>query len=556
MTPPSTFMSLGAVEVRKDGKSQMWYSGHIRELAGDGELIVGFDADVWQPKRYSANKVRKPPKHCEADMLEFNPRTGDEVELRFPATEHSPPGWGVATVRNIKQGFYFVMLNNLASREDNKEQIVEKDMLRPITTQSSGLPTEHLKQETFKLPPNLSSWVETEDALGCFSHIEDQSGLVHLSVDSSMPALKLLGDSKAIQRAKMLLEVHTKHQGQIQNFQDVRERRLKALEDKRNRIEGSGYKHSVEFSVDSSFIPRIIGKGGEAIRSLQERLGVSVRVLDSDDQDMPRTVKIFGNDPEKVEEARAEVEFVEEVLPVEPDQYSWILGRGGRTIQRFRDSCGLVYANLDKDYEQLTLCGSRQSVSDAVAMFETHLMYYPVFNQMDEEMEGIFAELEEYGDWDARGEWGRYRDEEEDWSKGKGKGKNGSSGGGDKRGSKKGGKGAEKGKGGSAVDDDAGAWVPKSKERRENGESKDAKIEGKGGGGRGKGGRQKSEASTREVHLASEDDAEEEKPKGSVKGGRAKAARATAIGEATAKADDAEDSARPKKRLGKMGARS
>ncbi|CAE8713427.1 unnamed protein product [Polarella glacialis] len=417
--------SLGSVEVQKDGRAQMWYSGQIQELVGSSELMISFEAGVWPSARYAASSVRKPPKLSPADLEKFNPRQGDTVEVRIHSTSHAPAAWELAAVKNIKHGFYFMALSNGGAEA---EAIVEKDQLRPVTAHQ-GLAVESMTQEIFKLPPSLQSWVTTDDAIGCFSHIEDQSGLIHMQVLPAKPTLKLIGDPKALVRAKMLLEVHVKHQAQIQNFQDVREKRLKALETKRNRIEGSGYKHSVEIQVDASFIPRIIGKGGEAIRALQDRWDVNVRIMDGDNPDDDRAIRIFGNNAENVEQARAEVEFVEEVLPLDASMYSWILGRGGKTIQGFRDSAGLVFAKLDRDGEQLQLCGSRNSVQDAVAMFETHIMYYPVFHQMDEEMEQIFGELEEYGDWDARYEWGCYRDEEEDWQpQGKGKGKGGDAG--------------------------------------------------------------------------------------------------------------------------------
>ncbi|CAL1155389.1 unnamed protein product [Cladocopium goreaui] len=253
---------------------------------------------------------------------------------------------------------------------------------------------------------------------------------------SSKLTLKLLGDKKATQRAKLLLEVHIKHQSQIQNFQDVREKRLKALENKRNRIEGSGFKHSCEFTVDGNFIPRIIGKGGETIRAVREKYDVNIRILEPEESGATgatgatasgsRVVRIFGNNAQNVASARAEVEYVEEAMSLEGDQYNWLAGsKGMRSVWAFKEAAGLVYARLDYDSQQLLLCGTRSSVEDAIALFETHFMYCPVFRQMDEEMENIFAELESYGDYDARweswqeepktkGSWGKDRNDRND----------------------------------------------------------------------------------------------------------------------------------------------
>jgi len=511
--------ALGCVEVQKDSETRTWYSGHVVDMVKEGTLLVGFEGDVWPRTEFPLGSLRKPSKMAAADADKFAPKIGEEVELRVNATEHAPAGWSVAVVRNIKHGFYFVARVVSSAAEGSSEAIVEKDMLRPLSPDET-LGSMVLQQESYKLPGGLQSWLTTPDAIGCFGHIEEQSGLVH--IQAARLSLKLLGETKAIQRAKMLLEVHSKHQATIQSFQDMREKRLRALETKRNRIEGTGFKHSVEIRVDPNFVARIIGKGGETIRALQEKYDVNIRILETEQADEDRIVRIFGNSQESIEKARADVEFIEEVLPIEESMYSWILGRQGKTIQGFRDSSGLVYATLERETQSLRLCGTRHAVQDAVAMFETHIMYYPVFHQMDEEMEQIVGQLEDYGDYNARWEWGWYRDEEDPSGPqqqaggkggkgGKGGGKGGRDGGkGGKDGGKGGKDGRDGGKGGKGGGKDgrdggAGRRAPAAGENKvsDNGNvgtnGHDARRNGadaeggpvNGGGGKGRNGRRK-----------------------------------------------------------------
>jgi len=410
MTQGGVVGGVGAVEVLQDVNSRMWYCGFIVDIVRKGEVIkVRFDEDVWQVREFPAAQVRKPEKRAGGTAEGFNPRVGDEVDLQVKPTDAAPGGWGAAVVRNIKHGFYFVGRLGTTSHEAHGEAIVEKSMLRPLAP-STGLEADQLSQEIFKLSQPLQGWANTSDAAGCLGHIEDQAGLVTVCVQRT--DLKLIGNEKAIARAKMLLEVHTKHQSQIISFQDMREKRLLALENKRNRIEGTGFKHSIEVRIEPNFVSRVIGKGGEAIRNVEEKYEVNVRVMDKEGSDDYRKVKIFGNSVEALEKARGEVEYTEEAIPVEPHMNSWMLGRGGKTIQHFRQLAGLVYAKLDRDANQLLVCGTRNAVEEGIAMFETHLMYYPVFHQMDEEMEQIITKLEEYGDSNARWEWGWWKDEE------------------------------------------------------------------------------------------------------------------------------------------------
>lgn len=438
---------VGAVEVLKDADARIWYSGQILDLVGKEKLLIGFDGNIWPKEEFPYSRVRKVTKQSQGENDKFNPRIGDEVELRVNATEHHPAAWGAAIVKNIKHSFYFVTRVSTSGADGQSEAIVEKAMLRPVAQASSlDFDTGSLMQESFKVNANLRDWVYTDDAMGCFSRIEADAGLLFIKIGRH--DLKLVGDEKATQRAKMILDVHQKHQVQIQNFQDVREKRLEALEKRRNRIEGTGYKHSIEIQIDPSFVRRVIGTKGETIRSVMQKYEVNIHIPDADnnDPDAPRTVRIFGNSSESIEKARGEVEFIEEVYPelIEYSMFGWVRGRGGKTINLFKDLTGIVYARLDRDTRQLTVCGTRNAVEEAMAMFETHMMYYPVFSQMDEEMEQLVSQLEEYGDYRARREWGWYRDDDDDgWGNASyGQGKSSGS----KGGKAKGGKGKDKSK--------------------------------------------------------------------------------------------------------------
>lgn len=429
---------VGTVEVLKDEHTRMWYSAQVLDTKPGEKLLVGFDGKIWPNQEFPYSKVRKPMRQTQADLDKFNPRVGEEVDLRVNATEHQPAAWGAAVVKNIKHGFYFVTRStNGGGHDAQSEAIVEKSMLRPtlaggcLDADGGGV---SMKMDSFKIAPGLRDWVTTDDAAGCLARIEADSGLMFIKVGRN--ELKLFGDDKSAQRAKMLLDVHQKHQIQIQTFQEMREKRLSALEKRRNRIEGTGYKHSIEIQIDPSFVKRVIGAKGEAIRAVMAQYEVNIHIPDEDESSPTRTVRIFGNSLENIEKARGEVEFVEEVYPeaIDPSMINWIRGRGDKTLKLFKELTGIVYARVDKDSQQMVICGTRNAVENAIAMFETHMMYFPVFSQMDEEMDQLVAQLEEYGDHQARRDWGWYRDDEggEDGyaggkssgSKGAGKGKN------------------------------------------------------------------------------------------------------------------------------------
>lgn len=404
--------TLGRVEVRKSADSPIWYNGHIVDLAAEDALLVAFEGNVWPQASYATQDVRKPPKHTAVDLDAFAPQVGQEVEMFVIASPHAPANWSPVRVQRTQHGLFFVTPSVASTSDGKKENIVEKAMLRPFTVGGS-LGSAAIHKDTFELPPELHDWTLTSDGIGCFTQIEQQSGLAQ--IQAGRDSLNLVGNQKALQRAKMLVQMHIDHQGKIQKFQGSREKRLKALELKRNRIEGTNYKFSTEVRVEAGYVGRIIGSKGETVRALQDRFDVNIRVSnDSSKDDEDRVVKIFGHSQISVDRAKAEVEFVYDTLHVDDAMYNWVLGSNGRNIQQFKEQAGLAKCSLDKGKLVLHLHGTRRSVEDAIAMFETHMMYYPVFKQMDEEMEQLVTKLEQLGDYNARWKWGWFSDEEDD----------------------------------------------------------------------------------------------------------------------------------------------
>jgi len=560
---------VGAVEVLKDEQARMWYGAQVLDMVGKDKLLISFENNVWAKEEFAYSRVRKPAKQSQAELDKFNPRIGDEVELRVNATDNQPAAWGAAVVKNIKHSFYFVSRMSNTGPDGQAEAIVEKSMLRAAGTARSLAVTDggSLKQETFKVAPALREWIPTDDAAGCFARIEADAGLLFIKLGRN--DLKLVGDEKATLRARMLLDVHLKHQVQIQNFQDVREKRLEALEKRRNRVEGTGFKHSIEIQIDPNFVRRVIGPKGESIRAVMQKFDVNIHIPDEDESAPTRTVRIFGNNMVNIEKARDEVEFIEEAYPepIEPAMFSWIRGRGDKTLKLFKELTGLVYARLDRESRQLIVCGTRNSVECAMAMIETHMMYYPVFSQMDEEMEQLVTQLEDYGDNAARREWGWYHDEKVDDGYGHG-GKSSSS-----KGKAKGGRG--KGKGNSGAwdedwkDNSKGDWRDDSWDDswNDNWESEPWQpSKGKGKGAKSKGGKSEGAGRSsgkaggkarREEEEEEQEEAWEDEPAPRARGrGKGAVGRSAPRGVYVAKEEEAEPVHVASRKMGKKGIRS
>merc|ERR1711862_1089316 len=116
------------------------------------------------------------------------------------------------------------------------------------------------------------------------------------------PILHLLGETAAIRRGKMLLEIHFKHQLKISNFHDTRERKLQALEEQKSRYDSAP---SCEFFLDGTLVGIVIGKRGENLKRLEKEYNVDIHITDPDPakKDAKHKVRVYGETKEAVTNA-------------------------------------------------------------------------------------------------------------------------------------------------------------------------------------------------------------------------------------------------------------
>ena len=77
-------------------------------------------------------------------------------------------------------------------------------------------------------------------------------------------AISLFGTEKAIATAKMLVDIHAKHQGDIQKRQHERELLAAKLQQERERkLKAQG--HRLEFGISKEVIGLVVGKSGKHI---------------------------------------------------------------------------------------------------------------------------------------------------------------------------------------------------------------------------------------------------------------------------------------------------
>ncbi|KAJ3362411.1 hypothetical protein HDU91_003421 [Kappamyces sp. JEL0680] len=165
---------------------------------------------------------------------------------------------------------------------------------------------------------------------------------------------------------------------------------------------------TIYIQVPAARVGLIIGRGGETIRSLQDRTGSRINVDKGDDKGPSRTVVVIGTPPQ-IAMAQKEIEDIiqnngyagafgiggtTEQIKVSKDKVGLIIGRGGETIKLIQSDCNVKlnvehYNDLEGD-RVVTISGTADAIAMAKDMInektgldDTGLIFDPQHAQVD-----------------------------------------------------------------------------------------------------------------------------------------------------------------------------
>ncbi|EER19605.1 conserved hypothetical protein [Perkinsus marinus ATCC 50983] len=375
------------------------FEGYLADIDVAKKMItVAFQDNIWAPKTVPMSEARLVPSlmsKARTSAHDYKPIVGDTVEVRSPATPHAPASWWTGEIVSIRaEEFFYVKHADL-----HEPIIVERGNLRrPVGPLEDGTdsvgsssPTNlaDLNSESVKFPKVLGEWVMSDDGRGCLNQVAIKSGLVKATPRAdpkSGPSVTLVGRQRDIHRAKLLLDVHVKHQKEIQGFHDKRQAMLEAMSSRREKLESQ---ESTSFNIGAELVGVMIGKNGAHISRVIKDYGVEVNVADKGTAKDPQTRKvvIYGPTVGAVNKARAELEYLIERYPIPQNCIGWVIGRRFATLHEIADSANLNYAKLEDTSHSpcLVLCGRRQDLDDAKLLLDSHLQYHDVFEDMAKE---------------------------------------------------------------------------------------------------------------------------------------------------------------------------
>uniref|UniRef100_A0A7S1L6X3 K Homology domain-containing protein n=1 Tax=Alexandrium catenella TaxID=2925 RepID=A0A7S1L6X3_ALECA len=387
------------VEIQKTPESTTWYNGYVVDIEGEN-IRVEFEDDVWPADDYPTTSVRRCPSVRSGES--WTPKVDEPLEVLVPATESSPSGWALAQLKKIKQkSFFFVALEGLL--KGPQDMIVEREGVRRVSTEPT-IAASGLVRKLVAVDRELHSWLRSQDSIGCLNDVQIKGKLLLASCTHYRPNAKgspkvtLVGDEHSVALGeKLLVDIHFKHQITMQRFHTHRDRLMEYLSQKENHYKGQ-FKET--FTVDASFVGRIIGKKGENIKRIREVHEVNVLIQDpqEDERWNVTTITVSGEQEEPVQKAKEEMEYIVVKVPIDPQQVGWIVGKGYQNLTDIATKTGLCSSRFDDQSSSIELCGLRHQVEDAKMMISVHRDYLLVYQDMSEERRNIekgFEELDE-----------------------------------------------------------------------------------------------------------------------------------------------------------------
>eukprot|EP00966_Prymnesium_polylepis_P268619 6205445-Prymnesium_polylepis.1 len=213
-----------------------------------------------------------------------------EIEVNIPVDDQNT--WWEAQLKQLKGEFAKVHFHGGSYPDD----VVDISNIRGCSsvTLSKNMYVKHVMPMA---DPKLRAWFQSNERI--VDDVRTKSGLLALVFEQSGKAsqLKLIGSDKAISTAKMLLELHIKHQGDMQRIANERQQLATKLESEKEKL-SLGCR--VEFPITKDVIGLVVGKGGKNIVDTQKATGVDRVEVDPHG---PRVV-IIGPTQESVDAAR------------------------------------------------------------------------------------------------------------------------------------------------------------------------------------------------------------------------------------------------------------
>uniref|UniRef100_A0A914YF26 K Homology domain-containing protein n=1 Tax=Panagrolaimus superbus TaxID=310955 RepID=A0A914YF26_9BILA len=367
------------MEVEYRDKSNIYFPALVTQI-GDKKVLLKSKDDAfpegWYPFedcRYVRNVETKPIRQIAA---------GDLIDALIKQSSSDKKAYQRAKVREIKGNFAVVenVEGSTISGVVNADECRFADQVEQLTESS-------LKKTTLALPEELINY-----ASAVCQTITDNIPNTFAQFNESKKNIDIYAlDTKTIRRisvaSDMLLTQAKQKVSLIQKKDEVT---------KKFEQSSAATQAVIEFSVARDLMGLAIGSEGSNIKAAREVDGVtSIAIDESRETETHCFFKIFADNYDAAENARALLEYLTESVKVPSEMVGKIIGKNGKTIQDIVDKSGVIRVTIgeaspDEDNNMIDFffTGTKESISLAEMLIDIHIKHV-------KEMESIRESIDE-----------------------------------------------------------------------------------------------------------------------------------------------------------------
>jgi fragile X mental retardation protein len=365
------------MEVEYRDKSNIFYPAIVTQIKfGDKKIFLKSKEDAFPEGWYSFEDCRYVRMVDSKRVI----GVGDSIDalIKQPSEKKA---YQRAKVREIKGNFAVVE----STEGPAISNVVSLDECR-FADQVEQLTEAALKKTTLPLPEELSNY-----ASAVCQTITDNIPNTFAQYNESQKDIDIYAlDSKTIRRitvaSDMLLTQAKQKVSLIQKKEEVT---------KKFEQSSASTQAVIEFSVSRDLMGLAIGTEGSNIRAAREVDGITSIIIDeSRETESHCFFKVFADNYDAAESARALLEYLTESVKVPTDMVGKIIGKNGKTIQDIVDKAGVIRVTIgetpteEDNSVDFFFTGTKESISLAEMLIDIHIKHV-------KEMESIRESIDE-----------------------------------------------------------------------------------------------------------------------------------------------------------------
>jgi len=249
-----------------------------------------------------------------------------------------------------------------------------------------------------QIPAELSAFAAEPKFQQILLRVKEQTLVNFISLNRVLDGVESVvidaSTKEAAQLAKNLIETHLKLQLKVKAAENRLQRVQTDLFSTQGEIAAG---QMVEFSIRTELIGLAIGKKGSRIKQIETETGVSsINVNDNGH------IMIYGPDSQSVQQAKEQLELVEESFTLQAVQADWLSDKMNSSILAdLKKDANLMVARINKDSNSLEVVGTNSSVQLTKFLLATQLEYIDKQIEIEgserEAREKLYAVRKQYG---------------------------------------------------------------------------------------------------------------------------------------------------------------